>query len=174
MGSKPKKNEDIKIPDPTIELIKLMGQHSRFELGKAGLQLHEVYNMNTRFAFDYICMDGTSDFAFNHRNLSLKDLNGFIDGLKKISKETYKTLKETPAFRFHPINFDDKRVTIKRDDLRNLLTTRASQLPDDQLPTLYQVDIQYTQAARICGFLYGGLFYILWYDRFHKIYPQKK
>lgn len=174
MGSKSKKNREIKIPDPNVELIKLMDNQSKFELGKKGLQLHEVYNMYPRFAFDYICLDSSDDYSFNHSQLELKDLNGFIEGLKKISGSTYKRLNDDWNARFHTIDFDDERVSIERDTFRNVLTTQPSLLPDDQLPTLYQIDIQYTKEARICGFLYGGFFYVVWYDRYHKIYPREK
>lgn len=46
-------------------------------------------------------------------------------------------------------------------------------LSDAELPTLYQLDIQYVAEARICCFLFKGVFYVVWYDRNHIIYKRK-
>ena len=45
-------------------------------------------------------------------------------------------------------------------------------LKDEELPTLYQIDLNYMRESRACGFLFKGVFYLVWFDRFHQIYPK--
>ena len=71
----------------------------------------------------------------------------------------------------HGLGFIDKdKISITRKDFKAMLTFKEELLSDDELPTLYQFDFQYVQEARVFGFLYKGIFYMVWYDRNHMIY----
>lgn len=104
--------------------------------------------------------------------MSVDDYKGFLGCLKDISNKTYQVLKEIPNYRFHQVDFEDKRVSLTRKQFKAILAPREDLLSDDELPTLYQLDLNYIREARVCGFLFKGVFYLIWFDRFHKIYAE--
>ena len=171
----PKKNKRVyKIPSPEEQIKHLPNPQTKYKLGEEGWIFHAIKNLKPNFAFDYISLN-RKELCFNHKNISRKDLLGFIEGLKKISGHTYEELKETKSFRFHKIDFDDKqhKIALRKSDFLKVLAPSRRALTESELPTLYQIDIQYVSEARIIGFLFKGVFYIIWYDRFHKNYGGK-
>jgi hypothetical protein len=100
-------------------------------------------------------------------------LVGFLDGLKRISDTTYKDLHATWNSRFHKVNFDDKNVNLCRKEFKFTLVKKEELLKDEELPTLYQFDLTFAQEARAFGFLFKGVFYLVWYDIHHIIYKKK-
>ena len=152
--------------------IATIGLVSKYQLGEKGYSFHDIKKLTPVFAFDYLSLN-ESELCFNCKKYNDKDFIGLLDGLKKVSKIPYETLKTIPNYRFHSIDFDDSRVTLSRNDFREVFTSKEEQLPDEQLPTLYQFDLQYVGEARVCGFLYKGIFYLVWYDRYHSIYKRK-
>jgi len=165
-----KRTFDVGNPKAQVEDIKK--QQSKYSLGETGYSFHNIKQFKPVFAFDYVSVNG-EDLCFNSNKLVADDLRGLIIGLKKISSFSYEELNKNPAFRFHVINFDDPKVQVSRAEFKKVLTNRPDKLADEHLPTFYQIDIQYVQEARICGFLYKGVFYLVWYDRNHQIYKRK-
>lgn len=163
MGKKPRFN----IPD-TAPIV----QHSRYKLGDSGYNFFDIKGFRPIFAFDYLSLKG-GELCFDSEGLIREDYIGLLQGLRMISSKTYEELKVTKNYRFHTIDFDDKRVAISRKDFKMMLVPDEKLLPDEQMPHLYQLDFSYQREARICGFLYQGVFYLVWYDRDHKIYPKK-
>lgn len=153
---RPEKNKRFAIAEPAKQIEKILNSVSK-------------YKLKPIFAFDYLSL-GCGELCFNSKSLSVDDYVGLLNGLKKISDISYQTLHDTKIHRFHKIDFDDKRVNITRKAFKAILTTKDDLLKDEELPTLYQLDIHYVQAARVCGFLFKGIFYLVWYDRNHKIY----
>jgi hypothetical protein len=164
-------SKKFNIPNPKQEIEKI-SLVSKYTLGEKGYSFYEIKKLTPVFAFDYLSLEG-SDLCFNSNRFRVEDFIGLLDGLKKVSKIPYETLKTIPNYRFHSIDFDDSRVNISKKDFRNKLTFKEDLLPDEALPTLYQFDLQYVQEARVCGFLFKGIFYLVWYDRFHSIYKSK-
>lgn len=165
------KKERFNIPQPQIQVQNVLKEISKYKIGEKGFSFHTIKELKPVFAFDYLSLNG-SDLCFNSNRLEPKDYVGLLEGLKKISDITYERMKVIPSYRFHQIDFDGKNVSITRKEFKNILTFKEELLSDEELPTLYQFDIQYVQAARVCGFLYKGVFYLVWYDRHHQIYPQ--
>lgn len=161
--------KDFKISNPQQQLDLLEKQYTKYKLGESGFSFREIINYKPIFAFDYLSLKG-GDLCFDSNTLVTKDFIGLLEGLKKISEVTYKDLHDTKAYRFHKIDFDDKSVTISKDDFKSALTNKKELLNDDELPILYQFDLQYVQKARVAGFLFKGIFYLIWYDRNHIIY----
>ena len=159
------------IPNPNLELEKITFV-SKYKIGEKGYSFYDIKKLTPVFAFDYLSLEET-ELCFNCDRLKVADFIGLLKGLKTISGITYETLKNIPNYRFHSVDFDDPRVSITRKDFRSILSTREDLLPDEALPTLYQFDFQYMYEARVCGFLYKGLFYLVWYDRYHNIYKKK-
>jgi hypothetical protein len=160
------------IADPLIQLSKIISQQTKYKLGEKGYSFYDIKHLKPIFAFDYLSLEGSS-LCYNNELLEIRDYIGLLEGLKKISSISYNDLKVTPNYRFHTIDFDDTRVSIARKDFKKTLTFKDELLKDEELPNLYQFDLQYVQAARVCGFLYKGVFYLVWYDRHHTIYPKE-
>lgn len=167
-----KKQDKFKIADPAVQIEAIIRHQSKYKIGEKGYSFYEIKHLKPVFAFDFLSFNG-SDLCFNSSGLDTKDYIGLLEGLKKLSAITYNDLKNNPTYRFHSINFDKDNITIKKKDFKQALVFKEELLSDDELPTLYQVDIQYVQEARICGFLYKGVFYLVWYDRNHMIYNRK-
>lgn len=163
MGQKGKFN----IPDPGSVVTV-----SKYKLGDPGYNFNQIRAFVPRFAFDYLSMSGEA-LCFNSDSLSKEDYIGLLEGLKMVSSKTYSELKTVPTYRFHTINFDDPRVSLSRKDFKRILVPRDDLMRDEEMPQLYQLDFAYKGKARICGFLYLGVFYLVWYDKDHTLYPGK-
>lgn len=77
------------------------------------------------------------------------------------------------VLRFHSIDLWDDKVNLNPKDFLKILAPSGRGITEDELPTLYQFDLQYRIEARAVGFLFKGIFHIVWYDRNHIIYPKK-
>lgn len=171
--SKKENRKQFDIADPVQQLEGILKHQSKYKLGEKGYSFYDIKNLKPVFAFDYLSLSNSS-LCFNSSNLKIKDYIGFLEGLKTISSKTYSELKATPNYRFHSINFDKHNISITRKDFKRTLTNKEELLKDEELPTLYQFDLHYIQEARACGFLYKGIFYLVWFDRQHTIYQGKK
>lgn len=162
----------FQIADPSIQLELILKQQSKYKLGEKGYSFFDIKHLKPTFAFDYLSLSGSA-LCYNSSNLESKDYIGLLGGLKKISSISYNDLKVNPVYRFHSIDFNDSRVSISLKDFKKILTFKDELLKDEEMPTLYQFDLQFVQKARACGFLCKGVFYLVWYDRNHTIYPRK-
>lgn len=167
-----KKKKTLVIGDPKSQIDELKKHKSKYLLGEKGLSFYEIRELKPVFAFDYLSLN-RSDLCFNSPKLSREDFIGFLDGLKRNSPKTYQELSTNPYFRFHKINFNKDNLSISKSDFKKVLTSKESELSDEELPTLYQFDLHYQQEARACGFLYKGVFYLVWFDRNHIIYKSQ-
>lgn len=159
------------VPDPRKNLEKI-AITPKYSLGESGVNFREILNVSPRFAFDYLSLE-ESHLCVNNTRLSKKDLIGFIEGLKKVSEISYKTLKHNSSWRFHRIDLTDSKVSLNQNDFLLALAPSGRGISTDELPSLYQFTIRYDAKARVVGFLYIGVFYVIWYDRNHLIYPKK-
>lgn len=169
MAADNKKGNKFKIADPNIQLNTLLQSQSKYNIGEKGYNFYDIKHLKPTFAFDYLSLN-SGELCFNSSQLNVKDFIGLLEGLKKISAISYDTLKKVPNYRFHSVDFDKDNISITRKDFKAILTFKEELLEDDELPTLYQFDFQYVQEARVFGFLYQGIFYLVWYDRNHIIY----
>lgn len=162
----------FEIPDQKENLAKAVENLSKYQIGEKGVNFFDVKRLKPIFAFDYLSFRG-SNLCFDEDAKGKEDFVGFLKGLQKISGFTYEQMRKNPALRFHPIDFQDKRVTLKPKHFLEVLAPSGRGLTEEELPTLYQFDLQYMIEARAVGFLFKGVFYIVWYDRNHVIYPQR-
>ncbi len=164
-----KNKKKLKYADPKSQIDELKKIKSKYRLGEKGLSFYEIRDLKPVFAFDYLSLNN-SDLCFNSPQLLKEDYVGFLDGLKRNSPKTYHELSTNKFYRFHSINFEIDNISISKGDYKKVLTHRESELSDDELPTLYQFDLHYNQKARACGFLFCGVFYLVWFDKNHIIY----
>ncbi len=125
------------------------------------------------FCFEYLAMNATG-FCFNNKEVDQSLYHKVLDRLKVMSQKTYEDLKKgNNFFRFHSVDLDSKDVSLNKLDFKKTLTIVPDSLEDKDLPTLYQFDAGHEE-ARIAGFLgYYGIFYLVWLDKNHKLYPRK-
>ena len=166
-----KKRRRFEIPDPANKLENAINLLSKYKIGEQGIPFYSVKNLKPIFAFDYMSLDNT-DLCFNAESNNRADLLGFLKGLKKVSSFTYEQMRLTKALRFHSIDLFDKNVSLRPTDFLKVLAPSYRGMSEDELPTLYQFDLQFKIEARAVGFLYKGVFYVVWYDRNHIIYPK--
>lgn len=166
-----KKKKKFEIPNPINQLENAINLLSKYKVGEQGISFHSIKNLKPTFAFDYLSLNQT-ELCFNYKSNNREDLLGFLEGLKKVSSFTYDKMSKTRALRFHTINLLDERVSINPSDFLKVLAPSYRGMSEDELPTLYQFDLQYKIEARAVGFLYKGVFYIVWYDRNHIIYKK--
>jgi hypothetical protein len=168
-----KPSNKFTIPDPKVQIANIVKEVSKYTLGSEGYTFGDIKSLKPTFAFDYLSLTG-GKYCFDSNKLVKEDYLGLLKGLRKVSDTSYQTLHDTRGYRFHKVDFNDPRVTIKRIQFKKILTNKPEELRDEELPNLWQFDIQYVQEARVCGFLYKGVFYLVWFDRNHEIYPSKK
>lgn len=173
MGKPPKKGSSskFKIPDQSANLSKAIEELTKYNLGEKGLSFYSIKHLKPIFAFDYLSLQ-ESNLCFDYKSRTREDLLGFFEGLKKVSGFTYDEMSRNKILRFHRIDFDDKKVKLKPKDLLYVLAPSGRGMSEDELPTLYQFDLQYSIEARAVGFLFKGIFHVVWYDREHVIYPK--
>jgi len=164
------KKKDFKIAEPALQVKQIIEQSGKYKIGEPGYSFYDIKSLKPVFAFDYISLS-QSPLCFDNNELTSKDYLGLIEGLKKVSSISYDELQRTQNYRFHRVDFDDPRVSLKRQNFKYILSPKEDLLPDEHLPILYQFDLQYVQAARVLGFIFKGVFYLVWYDRHHKVYP---
>lgn len=142
----------------------LQPQQGKYVLGKASDPFDRIKHLHPVFAFDYISMN-SSGLCFNGKR-GAKDYQSLLKGLKRISAHTYQTLNREPIFHFHTIDWDDTSVS-EAEFLRNI----GNDLDANIGITAYQCKV--FEEARIVGFLYNGVFYLVFFDREHNIYKRK-
>ncbi len=169
--SKQKNKKGFEIPDPKNQLESAINSLSKYKVGAQGISFNSVKNLKPIFAFDYLSFNET-ELCVNAKTNRREDLLGFLEGLKKVSNFTYEKMRLTKALRFHSIDLFDKKVNLSPSDFLKILAPSYRGMTEDELPTLYQFDLQYKIEARAVGFLYKGVFYLVWYDRNHIIYPK--
>ena len=122
-----------------------------------------VYNQNLSFSFKYV---DTGSSVFTLKNQQMRYIFLIIERLKEfsaISKNTLISNRNDKSTRFHPINWKDtaypKGFSIKETELWQEKS--------------YQFSLGKSK-GRIAGFLIDSVFYIVWVDPKHKIYPMYK
>lgn len=170
--AKKKSKKGFKIPDPKQQLSNVVQAISKYQIGEKGVSFYDIKKQRPVFAFDYLSLN-KSDLCFNEKSLKQDDLLGFLEGLKKISSFTYEEMRSNRTLRFHSIDLWDDKVNLNPKDFLNILAPSGRGMTENELPTLYQFDLQYRIEARAVGFLFKGIFHIIWYDRKHTIYPKK-
>ncbi|WP_010519061.1 hypothetical protein [Croceivirga radicis] len=170
--AKKKGKKEFKIPDPKANLASAVNSLSKYKVGEQGLNFFDIKKLKPVFAFDYLSLNETN-LCFNQKELKFEDLLGFFEGLKKISSFTYEQMSLQKQLRFHKIDLNDNKVSISCKDFLAILAPSGRGMTEEELPTLYQFDLQYKIEARAVGFLFKGIFYVVWYDRNHIIYPKK-
>lgn len=145
--------------------ISISEAHSKYEIGKGTDAFEDIKDLKPVFSFDYVSMRN-GFFCFNGKTLGRKDYIKLIKALKDVSLYTYETMNKEQRFHFHDINWND--VTISESDFYKCI---YEEYHGEKDITPYQFKVY--GEARIIGFLYRGVFYLVMFDRGHRAYKRK-
>lgn len=134
----------------------------KFMVGERSQKFDEFKYHHPIFAFDYISLN-QSELCFDGKLLGRKDYTDLLKGLKRISVETYDSLNNNRMFHFHPIDWSD--TSVLESDFNKCIGSDTGDI------TPYQFKV--FREARVIGFVYQGVFYLVMYDRGHNAYKRK-
>lgn len=135
--------------------------------------LEEHYHFKPVFGLDYISLD-KSPFCFNNPQIPAMDFVELLRRCHKISHLTYSELHDNSAgngYHFHEV--DKPRLA-----QHGLIDKFRERIPERKkgLPPVYQFAL-YTDkdnAPRVLGYVgKWGIFYLLWFDWGHLLYPRQ-
>ncbi|MDX2271052.1 MAG: hypothetical protein NW237_03760 [Cyanobacteriota bacterium] len=101
-------------------------------------------------------------FSVNHKDIHY--LIALLERWRSLCSQTALELKQSrsPALRCHPIDWDDPKVSESSFGIPN-----QEQLVD--IP--YQIAISANEHGRLHGFFIKEVFYVVWMDPDHNLYP---
>lgn len=140
-------------------------QDKKFTLGEKTDDFQRIKHLNPVFAFDFISLN-KSNFCFDGKLLGREDYVKLMKSLKNISSYTYEMIDKEYRFHFHEIDWDD--VTVSKSDFYKCISKNHK---SEEEIEVYQFKVY--EEARIIGFLYMGVFYLVMFDRGHNAYKRK-
>lgn len=138
---------------------------SKYKVGDNTDKYEDIKNLKPVFAFDFINLDNDK-YSFCSELLGFKDYKKVLHGLKKLSSYSYQTLNQEYMFHFHDIKWNE--VDILESDFNKCIYGKSDSKGDI---TPYQFKIY--EEARIIGFIYRGVFYLVLFDRGHNAYKRQ-
>lgn len=134
-------------------------------------RLNDIRDYKPVFAFDYISLN-ESKFCFNSTLINgRKDYGRLFQSLKDISSKSYNELSTNYTYHFHEADFKDNKFSISRSDFLKCISQDINSVTEDNTPTVYQFKV--FEEARIFGFVFNGVFYLVFFDRGHNAYKRK-
>ena len=147
--------------------IPISDSFGKYELGKSSDDFNDIKDLKPIFSFDYISLD-KNEFGFMGTLLGSKDYKNLLKSLKDISKHTYGQLSKEHCFHFHEIDWND--VSVQSSAFYKCIYGEFYNGTETDI-TPYQ--FKSYQEARVIGFLYKGVFYLVMFDRGHNAYKRK-
>ena len=140
-----------------------------FTAGDRSDKFEDIKHLHPRFAYDFISLGG-SEFCFNSSDLGLRDYQKLMKSFKELSLQTYEVMNREHRYHFHDIDWND--VTVSKSDFMKCIYKGVKRdAYDDEDITAYQFKVY--EEARIVGFIYKGIFYLVMFDRGHNAYKRK-
>lgn len=151
-------------------LIPITEAHGRFKVGEKSDDFNDVKSLRPIFSFEYACLD-KSEYSFNFNSISSRDYHNLIDGLKDASSVTYEFMSSNERYHFHAVEWDDV-------DVSESVFYKCIQNPYKGVRDLTVYQFKVFKEARVFGFIYRSVFYLVLFDRNHRAYgrdrPQKR
>ncbi|MBK8243263.1 MAG: hypothetical protein IPK88_07550 [Saprospiraceae bacterium] len=166
--SKNKNKAKFDIPNP-LAAVNNLDISKKYVFGEAANRLHDIKQHKPVFAFDFISLDN-SDYCFNSNLINTKkDYNRLFHSFKSISNKSYLELSTENSFHFHEVEFKDTKIS--QSDFLKCLVLDPSKINPDHCPTVYQ--FKTFEEARVFGFVAKMIFYLVFFDRNHRVYKRK-
>ena len=140
-----------------------------FTVGEKSDEFESIKHLHPRFAFDFVSWK-SSVFCFNSENLGVRDYAKLIKAFKDISSQTYETMNREHRFHFHEIQWGEVEAS-KADFIKCIYQNKKEYLSEEDDITASQFKVY--EEARIIGFIYQGIFYLVMFDRGHNAYKRK-
>lgn len=140
--------------------------HGKYEIGNDTDSFEDIKTLKPVFSFDYISLN-ESLFCFNGTSLGRKEYLSLLTGLQSVSSHTYKTLNSEYRFHFHEVKWDE--VEFSASDFHKCIYGEGYNGETDITPYQFKV----FGIARVIGFLYRGVFYLILFDVGHNAYKRK-
>lgn len=140
--------------------------HSKYKIGNDTDSFEEIKHLKPIFSFDYISLN-KSVFCFDGETLGRKEYKNLITGLQSVSSYTYNTLNSEYRFHFHEVKWDE--VEFSASDFHKCIYGENYNGETDITPYQFKV----FGKARVIGFLYKGVFYLILFDVGHNGYKRK-
>lgn len=137
----------------------------KYKIGFDSDKFETIKYLKPVFAFDYLC-DDNSGYSFTGELIGAPDYRKLMKNLKRLSGNTYEILSKGKQFHFHDIRWQD--VSAKEADFNKCIYGTGENTGD---LTAYQIKV--FEEARLIGFLYKGVFYMVMFDRKHRAYKRK-
>jgi hypothetical protein len=158
--------------DDTFNQLKEQGVKSKPNDSIPALETH--FHFSPVFGFDYLSLD-KSNFCFNNPAIPARDFVELLRRFQKISLLTYSEIQDKTVgngYHFHEVEKWRLNSHGLADEFQKKLEGRTR-----ALPPVYQFAL-YTDkntAPRILGYIgKWGIFYLLWLDHGHLLYPEDK
>jgi len=163
-----KKHKKFEIPNP-LQTLTQIENSPKYSFGAVSDKLNKIKQDKPTFAFDFLSLKN-SRFCFNSNLIAgVKEYQRIFQGFKTISTKTYDELSKDRSYHFHEVDFDD--TTIPHSDFLKCLVSDTSKINIDNSPTVYQFKV--FEEARVFGFIYRSVFYLVFFDRNHDGYKRK-
>lgn len=161
-----KKIKDIEDVDISHEDI-----HSRYKLGEKSDDFSTIKEIEPVFSFRYVCLDVNSKFSLNSRHMGAHDYHKLIEDLRDKSNLTYDAINGGKNEHFHQIKWED--VDIKESDFKKCISSQIPGKKEDLEIDVTPYQFKTFQEARLIGFIYKTVFYVVMLDRGHNAYKRK-
>jgi hypothetical protein len=164
-----KKPNNFNIPTPITN-----SGVSRYKVGPGSkpVGFYDNKKLTPVFSFDNISLKQSS-LCYDHGKVPSSAYHRLFERLKILSSVTYDEMHSKGAYyRFHPVDLESEDVSVTKVQFKNAISLTPKDLPDTQVPTLFQFDVFHK--IRAFGYLgYGGVFHLVWLDLDHTVYPRK-
>lgn len=137
----------------------------KYKIGNNTDSFEEIKHLKPVFSFDYISLK-ESEYCFNGNTLGKKDYLNLIKGLQLVSCYTYYQLNKEYRFHFHEIKWEDVEYSVS--DFHKCVYGNQYEGETDITPYQFKV----FGKARVVGFLYRGVFYLIMFDVGHNGYKR--
>lgn len=162
-------------PDDLVEQILRSGLKSAAALPQPYAREHR--HLTPVFAFDHVQMNGSA-FCFNNPAVTPVEWVALMQKCQELSALTFPKLLDadfSDGHRFHEVSLGKLRAHGLDKHLEQVCRASARNAKIE-LPTVWQFAL-YTNAAgapRVLGYVgKWAVFYLLWFDVGHLIYPEK-
>ena len=138
----------------------------KYKLGEQTDKFNEISQLQPIFSFDYISLN-KSNFCFDGTTLGKPEYKNLLTGLKDVSQYSYHVLNRNDRFHFHEVKWKD--VNYSSSHFHKSVYGEFFNDESDLTPYQFKV----FGKARVVGFLYKGVFYLVLFEVGHKGYLRE-
>lgn len=152
--------------------ISLKDANTRYKLGEKSDDFSTIKEIEPVFSFRYVCLDVDSKFSLDSKYIrGIRDYHKLIKALRDKSNLTYGSMDADKNKHFHDIEWKD--VKIKESEFKKCISSQIPGKKEDVEIDVTPYQFKAYEGARIIGFIYKTVFYVVMLDREHNAYKRK-